>query len=411
AAMKNSDRWHNLKEDDLTDEEIRKTFYQKVHMKVFAWNAKRETDTVMTPLDSIKYHRQMIQSAFMVTDPVTGEVRAWVGGIGFKTYKLDHAQLRTKRQVGSSIKPLLYCQAIEERGMTPESMVEDVQQSFGKNQLVPNTARSCTGRTVTMANALAWSRNCATAYIMKQVGPAQFSNFLERLNIPTKVYPHPSIALGACELSLFEMMWGYSIFPGHGFSTKPSFITRIEDRNGNVIKRFDFGSNRKEVVSEATAYQMARMMEGPVTVGTAKGLMQSLGAKEMGGKTGTTNDNADFWFFGYTPQLLAGTWVGCDDRFIQIENGAYMGGTAARPIWEAFFKKVYNDKSLGIERDAEFQKPADLMNESNNANGYDFGNAMGIDQDTTNNTNASDYSLDTTNNLPPESQPPVDDNL
>ncbi|MFL5739829.1 MAG: penicillin-binding protein 1A [Flavisolibacter sp.] len=409
AAMKNSDRWRNLKEDELTDEEIRKTFYQKVHMKVFAWNAKRETDTVMTPLDSIKYHRQMIQSAFMVMDPVTGEVRAWVGGIGFKTYKLDHAQLRTKRQVGSSIKPLLYCQAIEERGMTPESMVEDVQQSFGKKELVPATSRSCTGRTVTMANALAWSRNCATAYIMKQVGPAQFANFLERLNIPTHVYPHPSIALGACELSLFEMMWGYSIFPGHGFSTRPSFITRIEDRNGNVIKRFDFGSNRKEVVSEATAYQMARMMEGPVTVGTAKGLMQSLGAKEMGGKTGTTNDNADFWFLGYTPQLLAGTWVGCDDRFIQIENGAYMGGTAARPIWEAFFKKVYNDKSLGIERDAEFQKPADLINEANGANSYDFGNMMGTDQDTTNNTHANDYSLDTSNNLPPESQPPIDD--
>ncbi|HEX2607963.1 MAG TPA: transglycosylase domain-containing protein, partial [Flavisolibacter sp.] len=278
SAMKNSDRWKNLKEDGLTDEEIKKTFSTKVPMKIFAWNAKREADTLMTPMDSIKYHRQMVQAAFMVTDPVTGEIRAWVGGINFKTYKLDHANLKTKRQVGSSIKPLLYCQAMEERGFTPETMVEDVQQTFGKNQLVPATGKSCTGRTMTMASALTWSRNCATAYIMKQVGPAQFSNFLERINIPTKVDPFPSIALGSCDLSLFEMMWGYSIFPGHGFSTKPTFISRIEDRNGNVVKRFDFGSNRKEAISEVTAYNMCKMMEGPVTVGTAKGLMQALGA-------------------------------------------------------------------------------------------------------------------------------------
>lgn len=331
-AMKNSDRWRNLKEDGLSDEEIRQTFKVKVPMKVFAWNAKREADTTMTPMDSIKYHRQMMQTAFMVTDPMTGEVKAWVGGINFKTYKLDHANLKTKRQVGSAIKPLLYCQAMEERGFTAETMVEDVQQRFGKDQLVPATGKTCTGRTVTMASALAWSRNCATAYIMKQVGPAQFSNFLERINIPTKVEPYPSIALGSCDLSLFEMMWGYSIFPGRGFSTKPSMIARIEDRNGNVIKRFDYGANRKEAVSEVTAYNMVKLMEGPVTKGTAAGLMQALGAKEMGGKTGTTNGNADFWFMGYTPQLLAGVWVGSDDRFISIESASFMGGTAARPI-------------------------------------------------------------------------------
>jgi penicillin-binding protein 1A len=409
AAMKNSDRWRNLKDDGLSDADIRKNFTTKVKMKVFAWNPQREKDTIMTPMDSIKYHRQMIQSAFMVMDPVTGEVRAWVGGINFKTYKLDHAQLKTKRQVGSSIKPLLYCQAIEERGFTPETMVEDVQQSFGKNQLVPATSRSCSGKSITMASALAWSKNCATAYIMKQVGAREFSNFLERLNIPTKVEPYPSIALGACELSLYEMMWGYSIFPGHGFSTKPSFITRIEDRNGNVIKRFDFGANRKEAVSEITAYKMCRMMEGPVTVGTAKGLMQSLGAKEMGGKTGTTNDNADFWFMGYTPQLLAGTWVGCDDRFIQIESGAYMGGTAARPIWEAFFKKLYADKSLGIDRDAEFVRPADLENDLGSADDMGLG-TQAIDSAMDNGMNGNEYSLDTTNNhIPIESQLPADD--
>jgi penicillin-binding protein 1A len=409
TAMKNSDRWKNLKQDGLSDEEIKKNFEQKVPMKVFAWNAKRETDTVMTPMDSIKYHRQMIQSAFMVMDPITGEVKAWVGGINYKTWKLDHAGMRTKRQVGSTIKPLLYTQAMEERGFTAETMVEDVQQSFGKDQLVPATSKTCTGRTVTMASALAWSRNCATAYIMKQVGAAQFANFMERLNIPTKLEAYPSIALGASDLSLFEMMWSYSIFPGQGFSTKPSFIVRIEDRNGNVLKRFDFGANRKEAVSEITAYRMAKMLEGPVTKGTAAGLMQALGAKEMGGKTGTTNDNSDFWFMGFTPQLLAGVWVGCDDRFIRLENNAFYGGTAARPIWQSFFKKAYDDKSMGLDRNAEFVKPADLENEINNADLMRIiDESQPVDEEF--GSSADDYSLDTSIRIPAESKPPVDEN-
>jgi len=363
-AMKQSERWRNLEEDGLSDKEIKASFYQKVPMKVFAWNAKREKDTVMTPYDSIKYHRQMEQTSFMVMDPVTGEVRAWVGGINFKTYKYDHVNLKTKRQVGSSIKPLLYTQAMEERGFTPETEVEDIQQNFGAGRLVPATGRTCSGRTMTMANALAYSKNCATAYIMKQVGPQQFADFLGRLNIPTKVEPHPSIALGSCDLSLYEMLWGYTVFAGRGFSTKPYFISRIEDRNGNVIKRFDYSVNRKEPVSEITAYKMARMMQGTVDKGTAAGLRGRLGAEEMGGKTGTTNDNADAWFMGYTPQLLAGAWVGFDDRFIRNEGD---GSRMARPIWEAFFKKVYADKTLGIEKDARFVIPAELENEINSA--------------------------------------------
>ena len=414
AAMKASDRWRNLKEEGLSDAEIKKTFSEKTPMRIFAWNKNREKDTVMTPMDSIKYHRQMLQTGFMVMDPITGEVKAWVGGIDFKTYKYDHTNLRTKRQVGSAIKPFLYSQAMEERGFTPETPVEDVQQSFGKDQPVPATGKSCTGRTVTMTNALTWSRNCATAYIMKQVGPTQFSAFLERINIPTHVDPYPSIALGSCDLSLFEMMWGYTIFPGHGFSTKPYFISRIEDRHGNVIKRFDFSQNRKEAISEITAYKMTRMMEGPVTQGTAAGLMQRLGAKEMGGKTGTTNDNADAWFMGYVPQLLAGTWIGCDDRFIRIESGLGYGGQAARPIWEAFFKKVYADKSLGIDKQATFAKPADLLNEMNIADPLEVNpyapppGAEGEDQGV---GNANDYGLDTSYQyIGPESKAPVDEN-
>ena len=367
AAMKNSDRWAAMKDEGFSDKEIKASFHKKTPMKVFAWNKDREKDTVMTPYDSIKYHRQMLQSSFMAMDPITGEVKAWVGGINFKTYKYDHVNLKTKRQVGSTIKPLLYAQAIEERGMDPMSPVQDVQQDFGSDRLVPATSKTCTGRTVTMANALTWSRNCATAYIMKQVGPAQFAAFMERISIPTKLEAHPANALGAMDLSMFEMMWSYSIFPGRGFSTKPYFISRIEDRNGNVIKRFDYSTNRKEVMSEITAYKMVKMMEGVVTQGTAASLMYRLGATEMGGKTGTTNDNADAWFMGYVPQLLAGTWIGADDRFIRIENNLGYGGQAARPIWEAFFKKVYADKSLTIDKKATFVKPADLDNEINSA--------------------------------------------
>ena len=337
--MKKSDRWKSLADDGLTDKEIKATFFKKTPMKIFAWNNKREKDTVMTPYDSIKYHRQMLQTSFMVMDPITGEVRAWVGGINFKTFKYDHANLKTQRQVGSTIKPLLYTQAIEERGFTPETEVIDQQQNFGNNQLVPATTKSCSGRTMTMASALAWSKNCATAYIMKQVGAQQFADFLARINIPTKVEAYPSIALGSCDLSLFEMLWGYSIFAGRGFSTKPYYISRIEDRNGNVIKRFDYSVNRKEAVSEITAYNMTRMMQGTVDKGTAAGLRSRLGAAEMGGKTGTTNSNADFWFMGYTPQLLGGGWVGCDDRFITLESSAYYRRLGSQAYLGSFFQK------------------------------------------------------------------------
>jgi penicillin-binding protein 1A len=406
AEMKKSDRWRSLADDGLTDKEIKATFFKKVPMKIFAWNKNRETDTVMTPYDSIKYHRQMIQTAFMVMDPITGEVRAWVGGINFKTYKYDHANLKTKRQVGSTIKPLLYTQAMEERGFTPETEVIDQQQNFGNNQLVPATTKTCSGRTMTMASALAWSKNCATAYIMKQVGAKQFSDFLARINIPTKVDAFPSIALGACDLSLFEMLWGYSIFAGRGFSTKPYFISRIEDRNGNVIKRFDYSVNRKEAISEITAYRMARMMQGTVDVGTASGLRARLGAAEMAGKTGTTNDNADAWYMGYTPQLLGGVWIGCDDRFIRNESSGGYGGAAARPIWEAFFKKVYADKTLGIERSAKFVQPADYDNQINSA---DF-----IPTETDPNPEAEGENqgvgtADDYNYIGPESKPVVED--
>jgi penicillin-binding protein 1A len=404
-SIKESDRWKNMEEDGMTEKEIKASFDVKVPMKIFSWNAKRERDTVMTPRDSIKYLLQMEQSAFMAMDPVTGEVRAWVGGINFKTYKNDHVNLRTKRQVGSTIKPFLYAQAMEERGFEPKTEVENVAQFFPGSGWVPSGKR-CGGGTMTMASALAHSKNCATAYIMKQVGPQQFADFLKRICIPTPVKPYPSIALGTCDLSLYEMLWGYTMFAGNGFSTKPYCISRIEDRNGNVIKRFDYSENRKEVLTEKTAYTMARMMQGTVDIGTARGLRNRVGAAEMAGKTGTTDDNADAWFIGYTPQLLAGAWVGFEYNFMRNQGD---GNTIARPIPEYFVRKVLADKRLGIEKDAKFTKPADVDNEINSADlemdEYEPDPAgQGTDQGTgtVNDYMEYDYSGDT---LGPESKP------
>jgi penicillin-binding protein 1A len=398
AQMKNSDRWHNMKEDGFTDDEIRASFKQKVPMKIFAWNERREKDTVMSPMDSIKYHRLMLQTAFMVMDPITGHVKAWVGGIDFKNYKFDHVNLNTKRQVGSSIKPFLYAEAVEEAGFTPQTPLENTAQFFPGSGMVPaKGVCKGNGETVSMAGALTWSLNCATAYIMKQIGPQRFTEFLKQINIQSKVEPYPSIALGACDLSLYEMLWGYSMFPAGGFSTKPIYITRIEDKNGNVIARFD--SERKEVINEVTAYTMTKMLQGPVDFGTAAGLRNRLGVAEMGGKTGTTNDNADAWFFGFTPQLLAGVWVGCDDRFIRLESGLGYGGQAARPVWEYFFQKAFADKTLGLEKQSMFVQPESLKQDLN----MDYGSLIdlvpppGAEGEDVGNGKADQYFLTDTN--------------
>ena len=349
-SMKQSDRWRNLQNEGLEEEEIKKTFSEKVNMRIFAWNDKREKDTVMTPYDSIKYHRQMLQAGFMVMDPLTGEVKAWVGGIGFKSFKYDHVNINTKRQVGSTMKPLLYSLAIEEAGFTPNTTVYDQQQSFGSYGLVPATGKSCTGQSMPMAAALAQSRNCASAYILKQLdtegnnSAKRMVEFLKRADISAKIDPYPSIALGACEISLFEMMQSYSMFPGKGFNVKPMYITRIEDRNGNVLATFT--PKRKEVISEVTAYSVAKMMEGVM-------------------RAGTTNENSDGWFIGYTPQLIAGGWVGADDRFIHFnkESAWGQGGRAVLPIWGYFFGKAAADANCGIDTKLTFSKPDMVENE------------------------------------------------
>lgn len=368
TAMKNSDRWKNQKRDGIDEAEIKKSFYKRVPMRIFAWNSKRATDTIMTPMDSIKYHRQMLQAGFMAMDPISGEIKAWVGGIDFKTFKYDHVNVNTKRQVGSTIKPLLYSMAIEEAGFTPNTIVQDVQQNFGGLGMVPNTSSTCTGRSMPMASALAWSRNCASAYILKQLGSSgndaanRFAEFLKKCSFSSKIDPYPSIALGAVELSLFEMMQGYSMFPGRGFTAKPLMIARIEDKNGNVLENF-LPAVRKEVISEVSAYSVALMMMGVIQRGTGQRMASYGLTNEIAGKTGTTNDNSDAWFMGYTPQLLGGAWVGCDDRFIRFSGHVGEGASAALPIWAYFFDKALADGTLGLDRAAKFSKPESMSND------------------------------------------------
>ena len=371
SAMKQSDRWRNLKKDGLTDEDIKKSFFQKVPMHVFAWNSTRGKDTAMTPYDSIKYHRQMLQAGFMVMNPLDGQIKAWVGGIDFKTFKYDHANINTKRQVGSTMKPLLYSLAIEEAGFTPNTTVYDNQQSFGEYGMVPATTKTCTGAAMPMALALAKSRNCATAYVLKQLdnngnnGAKRLIDFLRKCDFSSKIPAYPAIGIGAVELSLYEMMQGYSMFPGRGFNAKPMYITRIEDRNGNVLATF--APHRKEVISDETAYSVIKMMQGVMQFGTGAGIgnYDLPSDLEIAGKTGTTNDNSDAWFMGYTPQLMAGGWVGADDRFIRFKteskNGE--GGRAAMPIWAIFMRKAANDPNCGIDTKLTFVKPESMTND------------------------------------------------
>jgi penicillin-binding protein 1A len=372
AAMRQSDRWKNLKKEGMEEEEIKKTFFQPVlNMHVFAWNKNRGKDTTMTPYDSIKYHRQMLQAGFLVMNPLDGQIKAWVGGIDFKTFKYDHANINTKRQVGSTMKPLLYSLAIEEAGFTPNTTVYDNQQSFGQYGMVPATTKTCTGAAMPMALALAKSRNCATAYVLKQLdnngnnGAKRLIDFLRKCDFQSKIPAYPSIGIGAVELSLFEMMQGYSMFPGRGFNAKPMYITRIEDRNGNVLA--NFAPHRKEVISDITAYSVIKMMQGVMTNGTGANIwsFDMPPGLEIAGKTGTTNDNSDAWFMGYTPQLLAGGWVGADDRFIRFktENKNGEGGRAAMPIWAYFMNKAAADPNCGIDTKLTFAKPEEMVND------------------------------------------------
>lgn len=350
SAMKYTERWKTMAEDDVKEEDIKKSFYIPVKMKVFAWNAKREKDTVMTPFDSIKYHKQLLQTSFAAMEPGTGEVRCWVGGINYKWFKYDH--VTAKRQVGSTIKPLIYSLAVQDAGYTATTEIPGGPVQYGGEM------RSFKGGGGTMANCLAWSKNTASIRITNLVGVKRVIEFAQSCGVKAKLPPYSSLALGAAEIPMLEMLQAYTMFPNKSLNTAPILYTRIEDKNGNILE--EFKPERKQVMSEASAFTMVQLMQGVVQFGTARSLNGYNIPVEKAGKTGTTNDNTDGWFIGYTPELLAGTWVGCEDPFIRIYSGTSGGNEMAAPKWGIFMGKVYADKKLNYGQIKTFEKPASM---------------------------------------------------
>jgi penicillin-binding protein 1A len=352
AAIKQTERWKNLKEEGVDEEEIRKTFMEPVNMKVFAWNEKREKDTLMSPIDSIRYHKQIMQIGLLSIDPLSGEVKAWVGGSNFKRFKFDHVNIKTKRQVGSTFKPLLYTLGVKS-GFKPETELPNGPIDMG-GKMIDGTGGP-------MAVCLALSKNPGAVYLINTLGVKKTIEFAKECGIVNNIPPYPSIALGSADLSLIEMVQAFSMFPGRGFNVKPYYISRIEDRNGNVLA--SFRTQTKEVISESEAYIMTKMLQGVVDFGTGSSLRWAYGVNnEVAGKTGTTNDNADGWFIGFSPQLLSGIWVGCDDPFLRMLYTAG-GSQMAMPAWAYYYQQVFNDRSLNIDPNARFSPPANMQNE------------------------------------------------
>lgn len=354
AAMKFTERWKSLKEDNVPDEEIIKSFYKPVRMKIFSWsgNEKHERDTVMTPYDSIKYHKQLLQTSFLAMDPRTGEIKAWVGGINFKWFKYDH--VTAKRQVGSTFKPLLYTLAVADAGYTPETYIPGGPLTLG--------GKTIDTRGGTLANCLAWSVNGAAWHLMAEIGVKRTIEFARLCGIKTKLPPYPSIALGAAEIPMREMLQAFTMFPNRGYNTEPFFLTRIEDKNGNVLEEFPVPQS-KQVISEAESYTMVKLLEGVVQYGTARRVNNYNIPVQRAGKTGTTNGNTDGWFIGFTPELLAGTWVGCEDPFIPIYQNNGGGAEMSAPNWGLFMEKVYADSKIPVRKVGTFYQPEELRND------------------------------------------------
>lgn len=350
-AKVNSERYRRLKEN-LTKDEIEEDFNTPIQMKVFSWEG--EKDTVMSPLDSIKHHMMFLQTGFMAMDPESGHVKAWVGGIDYKYFKYDHVNINTKRQVGSTYKPILYALAVD-NGWSPCMDIPAGTVTIG------DWTVSGSGGHKTLKRCIATSDNGCAAYLVQQLGATAMVQMGERMGVKTKLPHYPAISLGAGDISLYEMMSVYSCFPSGGIQTEPLLLTRVEDKNGNLIKAFI--SPRVEAFSSNTAYKMVDLMQGVIEPGGTGNRLQrnyQLGDLKMAGKTGTTNKNVDAWFMGFTPNLVAGVWVGNDEQFLRFRT-TYMGqgAAAALPIWGNFFQKVVRDSEFDYITKADFFTPAD----------------------------------------------------
>ena len=360
-ARRWSDRWRILKKSGMNDTQILKTFSVPTKMRIFAYNRKGYIDTTMTPDDSIKYYKSMLRTAFVAMEPGTGHVKAYVGGPNYRYFKYDNVR-QGKRQVGSTIKPFLYTLAMQE-GMTPCDKVVDLPQTFevpGGATWTPRStdAAKWIGSTVTLKWGLTNSSNNISAYLMKQFGPAAMADMMRRMGIESHIDEVPALCVGPADISLWEMVAAYNTFPSKGVYVAPLFVTRIEDSQGNVIS--EFTTRKREAIGENTAYLMVNLMQGVVQGGTASRLRYRYNLMgEIAGKTGTTNDNSDGWFIGYTPTIVAGVWTGAEDRQVHFQSGSLgQGANMSLPTWGIFMQKVLADGTLGVTANDKFSAPA-----------------------------------------------------
>ena len=356
-AMRLSDRYRIMKKAGATEAEIKKAFDTPEEMSVFSWEG--EKDTIMTPMDSIRYYKFFLRAGFMSMDPRSGHVKAYVGGPNYHYFQYDMAMVG-RRQVGSTIKPFLYTLAME-NGFSPCDEVRHGEYTLidenGKPWTPRNANKKLIGDMVTVKWGLANSDNWITAYLMSKLNPYNLKRLIHTFGVRNRdIVPSVSLCLGPCEISVGEMVSAYTAFPNKGIRVAPLFVTRIEDNDGNVLATF--APEMQEVISVSSAYKMLVMLRAVVNEGTG-GRVRRLGVKaDMGGKTGTTNYNADGWFMGFTPSLVSGCWVGGEDRDIHFDTMLHgQGASMALPIWTKYMVKVLGDKSLGYDENETFQLP------------------------------------------------------
>ncbi len=371
-AMKNSERWRILKADEKTDEEIIASFSKKTKMTVFTW--KGERDTIMTPLDSIRYYKHFLQAGLMSMEPQTGQVKAWVGGINYKYFQYDHVG-QGARQVGSTFKPFVYATAIEQLGMSPCDTIIDGPFMIRKGRhhvtedWEPRNSDQKYRGMVTLKKALANSINTISAKLIDKTGPEAVVELTKKLGVTTEIPVQPAIALGAVDITVQDMVAAYSTFANQGVYIKPQFISRIEDKNGAVI--YEPVPESHDVLNKDVAFAVIKLLEGVTEGGSGERLRTEGGGSgdnrwtgypymfknPIAGKTGTTQNQSDGWFIGMVPNLVTGVWVGCEDRSARFKSITYgQGATAALPVWGYFMEKCYEDKDLQISTD-EFERP------------------------------------------------------
>lgn len=359
-SKKRSDRYISMKKEGYTEEQIDSAFSTPIPMRVFSWRG--EIDTVMSPLDSIKYYKWFLRAGFMAVDPRTGFVKAYVGGLNYKYFKYDHVT-RSKRQVGSTFKPFVYATVFADGQFNPCSRVPllpvTIDLGNGKTWTPKNSGEVKEGEIVDLRYALAGSINWVSAYLIKNTTPEAVIRLARKMGIKSYIPPVYAICLGVPELTLYEMVAAQTTYANRGIYTEPILVTRIEDKFGNVLA--EFRPKHAEAMSEETAYMMVELMKGVVDYGTGGRIRSVYGIKyPIAGKTGTTDNNSDGWFMGITPGLVAGCWVGGEDMQIHFLSTALgQGANMALPVWAIFMKKVYNDRTLNIPTD-DFEKPSRL---------------------------------------------------